>query len=309
MPRKRSRHREEQAARAAAQEVDSALDGIRSLEDAERVLDQVEREHNGETQEDAARASSAHGEPPAEALQDTARSAGASGRAADALAAAVQESTAESGPSDEELSEALRKRMLDPARNRLKPHRYLQDAALRRMSILQAWDATAFVAVNHLPRNPYFVKGLRFLATVTNQGMAWAAGSLVLAAVGGRRGRRASLEMLAALGLTTAVVERIVKVYFRRRRPFVTLVKAMVVGRKPGSWSFPSGHTATSFACASALSRSYRRKRPVLYGIASVVGFSRVYLGHHYPVDVLSGATIGELISRLVGFGIRRLRR
>lgn len=309
MPRKQSSGSAEQAASAAAREVDQALDHIQSREDAEKVLDAVEREHNGETQEDAAHAAAPAGEAAAEVLTRTAQRADSPEQAAEALAAAVQQTTAESGPADEPLSEALRGRMLEATRERLKPHRYLQEAALRRMSLLQAWDATAFIAVNHLPRNAYFVKGLRVLATVTNQGMAWAAGSLVLAALGGRRGRRASLEMLSALALTTGVVERIVKVYFRRRRPFVTLVKAMVVGRKPGSWSFPSGHTATSFACASALGRSYRRKRPVFYGIASVVGFSRVYLGHHYPIDVLSGATIGELVSRLVGLAVRRARR
>jgi undecaprenyl-diphosphatase len=80
-----------------------------------------------------------------------------------------------------------------------------------------------------------------------------------------------------------------VKAYFRRRRPFIDVVRALVVGKEPGSWSFPSGHTCAAFAAAWILGRYWPRTRPI-FGIAATVGYSRVYVGAHYPSDVPTGA-------------------
>jgi len=103
----------------------------------------------------------------------------------------------------------------------------------------------------------------------------------------------------------TWAVEFPIKRAVRRRRPFVDVVSAIVVGKKPGSWSHPSGHTTASFACARVLASVWPRGAPVFYALASVVGVSRVYVGDHYPGDVLSGATCGlvlaEVLYRLVG--------
>jgi undecaprenyl-diphosphatase len=84
----------------------------------------------------------------------------------------------------------------------------------------------------------------------------------------------------------------------------VEIVQALVIGKKPGSWSFPSGHTASSFASAWVLSTVWPKRAPVFLGLAGAVGLSRIYVGAHYPGDVMSGAmcglTLAELIRRLV---------
>ena len=61
----------------------------------------------------------------------------------------------------------------------------------------------------------------------------------------------------------------------------------------PHSDSFPSGHTATSFACATVLTALVPRAAPAFYALALAIGYSRVYIGMHWPLDVVGGAVLG----------------
>ena len=71
-------------------------------------------------------------------------------------------------------------------------------------------------------------------------------------------------------------------------------------GKRPGSWSFPSGHTGSSFASAWILSTIWPRQSPFFLGLASLVGLSRIYAGAHYPGDVAAGAILGVALSEIV---------
>ena len=114
---------------------------------------------------------------------------------------------------------------------------------------------------------------------------------LVLAAAGalfGGRPRRAAEHGVLALVCTSTTVNGL-KLVSRRRRPR----RRRLLRRTPRSSSFPSGHSASAFAFAVAASRELPEAGPLLVPLAAGVAYSRVYLGVHYPSDVIVGAAIG----------------
>ena len=87
------------------------------------------------------------------------------------------------------------------------------------------------------------------------------------------------------------------KALFERPRPPLRYPEPKTLVPLPHDASFPSGHAATSFAAATMLSFGFPRFAPFLYVLAAAVAFSRVYVGVHYPLDVLGGALLGALVA------------
>ena len=226
-------------------------------------------------------------------------------KAANGIAQAAKEITARPGRERAVLAEATQK-TLNPDQDGAsgaahpKQREYLRQAVLKRMKPFDALDVGLFLTVNRLPHNRW-LNGLFSFFTITfKAGLGWYVMTALISLVDPRRGIRAIRNNILPLSVASTVIEYPIKAFFRRRRPFIDFVQATVIGKKPGSWSFPSGHSASAFAGAWLLSRDFPRLRPLFFLLAALVGFSRIYLGDHYPGDVLSGALSGIAIAESV---------
>lgn len=189
----------------------------------------------------------------------------------------------------------------------LRGRRLLRHELFRRLRPLQAVDAFAFVQLNQLPHTPLSDRLMSRLSWVMTGGGGWLLVLFVATLLDRQRGWRATRAVIPALWLATVTVEYPIKKWFRRRRPFVSLVEAIIVGRKPGSYSFPSGHSAAAFAGALLLARQYPGGARGFFGLASLVAFSRIYLGAHYPGDVMSGSMLGMVLARIYSPALRKI--
>lgn len=106
------------------------------------------------------------------------------------------------------------------------------------------------------------------------------------------------LSTLVVVGISDFIGYQILKASFKRPRPHHTEIGSIVkVPYAPKSYSFPSNHALNSMAIAQNLAYYFPPLRPFLYFFALLMSYSRVYVGVHYPLDVLAGGIIGLLLA------------
>lgn len=134
----------------------------------------------------------------------------------------------------------------------------------------------------------------RFMYRITDLGGAIASTifALSLLILGNRDVRLIGLEALAVLGISQIIVQSI-KLGLSRERPYKIIQHLNTFGIDLKDYSFPSGHTTASFSIAATLALNIPNIWIIIYLLALLIGISRIYLGVHYPTDVLAGIVLG----------------
>ena len=139
---------------------------------------------------------------------------------------------------------------------------------------------------------------LRFFTTIGESGLVWIVIAIVLTCI--PKTRKCGLTMIIAMAITYLVGNLFLKNVIARSRPCAVDTSVTLKIPFPSEYSFPSGHTCAAFAFAGAMCRGLERRWAKAAAVAAAVlmGFSRLYVGLHFPSDVLAGMCVGLLCSQ-----------
>jgi undecaprenyl-diphosphatase len=163
-------------------------------------------------------------------------------------------------------------------------------------------------------RTPFWDAVMKYATLLGEHGIVAIALSIILIIFS--KTRKTGVQVFLSIALAYIVANLILKNVVARVRPYDAYTYLIPLVNKPHDWSFPSGHTVNVFAAATAIFLCHKKTGVIALILAALVAFSRLYVGVHYPTDVLVGAVIGILFALLVHYlifpacdrGIRRLR-
>lgn len=157
-------------------------------------------------------------------------------------------------------------------------------------------DASILLYIQESVRNPVLTSYVKVITTLGNGGAIWILLTLIMLII--PKTRRIGCMMVLSLIGTLLINNMLIKNLVARTRPYEVVGGLTYLISKPREYSFPSGHAASSFAAAWVMFRQL----PKRYGVpalllAILIALSRLYVGVHYPSDVLFGMISGTLIS------------
>ena len=164
------------------------------------------------------------------------------------------------------------------------------------------FDKNLFLFINHLPHSVFLDSFFSLLSFARYFGAVWFTILILLFIWKEIKERDALWALLLASGITLILSELALKHLIARLRPEFSIPGAIVVFDKTQSFSFPSGHATIAFAAAYILASYHRKFAKWYYLFAALISFSRIYLGKHYPSDVLGGGVLG------IGIGIASMK-
>lgn len=161
------------------------------------------------------------------------------------------------------------------------------------IEIFKKVDNTILRWINVKFRNKTFDKIMPIITSAGNLGIIWIVISVLL--ITKKDYRVLGQTILIALVITTIIGEGVIKNIIKRKRPFYGNDDKELLISRPITYSFPSGHTASSFAVATVFIKTDNAASLEIMLLACLIAFSRIYLGVHYPSDVIGGGIIGTL--------------
>lgn len=144
--------------------------------------------------------------------------------------------------------------------------------------------------------NPVFDAIMPLITYMGSGGAIWIVTALIMLA--SRKYRKTGFKIAAALILSLLICNMLIKPTVARVRPYEVNTAIELIISKPTEYSFPSGHTSSSFAAATVLMLCEDRKIWVPAMVtAALIAFSRLYLYVHYPTDVICGMALGAIFA------------
>lgn len=169
--------------------------------------------------------------------------------------------------------------------------------------VLLEIDRSLFYFCNQGLRNWIFDVILPFVTDLNRKpvalvivGILW----IILLTKGGRHGRMAALLLIPTIALSDQLNSSVLKYLIERARPCHELANVHLLVGCGSGYSFPSSHAVNNFAGAIVLAYFLPKWTWAFFSFAGLVAFSRVYVGVHYPSDVIGGAIIGLMIGAVV---------
>lgn len=176
------------------------------------------------------------------------------------------------------------------------------------MHILQSADIGILYAIQDWMRSDFWTGILKFFTHLGSGGLFWILICLLLLAF--RKYRHIGYRAAASLLLSALLANVILKHLFLRLRPFYTYPDLVPLTSPSSPYSFPSGHASSSFAVAFLLCMYLPKKYSVpALTMAALIGFSRMYLGVHYPSDILAGMAVGAFSAWMADGLISRVQK
>lgn len=158
------------------------------------------------------------------------------------------------------------------------------------VKFFKAIDNKGLKYISEKCQNRTFDKMMPIITMMGNLGVIWfVISSLMFLKV---EYRIIGIGVILAVALTTIIGEGIIKHIVRRSRPFQDKEEKLLIN-KPITYSFPSGHTASSFAALAVFLQMNGKLGLIVSPIATLIAFSRIYLKVHYPTDVIFGMVLG----------------
>jgi len=151
-------------------------------------------------------------------------------------------------------------------------------------------------------RNHLLTPLMLFLSFLGDGGWLWITAGVILLIF--RKTRKAGVCVLLSLLLGFLTNNLLIKNLVARVRPYDAVPGLEALTPPLNDWSFPSGHACSSFAAAAAMTFSLGKKAAWGFILAALIALSRVYVGVHYPSDVLVGAAVGVLAALCVWRGL-----
>lgn len=163
---------------------------------------------------------------------------------------------------------------------------------------IDKFDNYLLFGIKKYVHNRYLDIAMPIITFMGNLGIIWLVIAIIL--ILDKPYRAIGNLIILTLIISTIVGEGIVKHLVRRVRPCNKKNGARLLISKPKSYSFPSGHTLSSFAVAEMLSMYFTEYKFIFIAIAFLIALSRLYLYLHYPTDVIAGIIIGVLCSKII---------